>query len=117
MQNIHSSLFVGSLQVWKMKEKQISGEADDLLLPDDRNRAIVGLQGFYIAETGGFLGLFRGWPLIQTEHKIVSCLNQRYVIDIYLKNIVSIRTLMSVKTTGLLAGAPLSSSLQRSVLQ
>ena len=32
----------------------------------------------YIAETGGFVGLFLGWSLLQTEQLIVSCLNHRY---------------------------------------
>ena len=33
----------------------------------------------YIAETGGFVGLFLGWSLLQTEQIIVSCLNHRYL--------------------------------------
>ena len=32
----------------------------------------------YIAETGGFVGLFLGWSLLQTEQLIVSCLNHRH---------------------------------------
>ena len=32
----------------------------------------------YVAETGGFVGLFLGWSLLQTEHIIIYCLKIRY---------------------------------------
>ena len=33
----------------------------------------------YIAENGGFVGLFLGWSILQTETVIVSCLNYKYL--------------------------------------
>ena len=33
----------------------------------------------YIAETGGFVGLFLGWSLLQFEQLITSCLDYRYL--------------------------------------
>ena len=33
----------------------------------------------YVAETGGFVGLFLGWSILQTEHIIMSCLSGRYL--------------------------------------
>ena len=33
----------------------------------------------YVAETGGFVGLFLGWSILQTEHIIISCLSGRYL--------------------------------------
>ena len=33
----------------------------------------------YVAENGGFVGLFLGWSILQTETVIVSCLNYKYL--------------------------------------
>ena len=33
----------------------------------------------YIAETGGFVGLFLGWSLLQMKEVIILCLNHRYL--------------------------------------
>ena len=38
----------------------------------------------YIAESGGFVGLFLGWSLLQMEEVIVFCLNHRYLKYLYL---------------------------------
>ena len=37
----------------------------------------------YIAETGGFVGLFLGWSLLQMEELIVFCLNRRFLKYLY----------------------------------